>query len=1247
MTVSRDISRKIADTAGRFKEEKSFWLTQFTDDWKKSRFPFSSKPATPGSQDQDTANRDIYDFDIRGELFKQLSRISRDNNYTLHVLLLAALAVLLKKYGNGNDIVQGTPIYKQEKDARFVNTVLPLRTPVQGNDTFKGVLIKVKESLTRADKHQNYPMETLAKDLRLTAPQDVFPFFDVALLLENIHDIAYISHTSPSLTFSFHNRDENLEGKVHYDPSGYDESTLQGIVGHYINLLEQGTQNPNIGIEDIDILTEQEKRQFIHEYNDTASVSPTPWEGIDMPGGPTIHGLFELQAEKKPGNTALYMGDRTISYAGLNQAANRLAHQLISSGINPGAIVTIMAERSVEMVIGILGILKAGCAYLPLSPTLPPSRKQFIMEDCLAGWILLDRLLLDENRDLLKSIPPGQAILLDDYATGPKDEDEDTSPLPDPKGRAGSGDLGYIIYTSGSTGRPKGVMLEHSGIVNYINWAAHRYVGDENLDFPLYTSFAFDLTVTSIFTPLVTGNAIDLYPEDENDLLIYDVMNQDRVGVVKLTPSHMKLLREHWSFTDGTDSARKLPFHIKRLIVGGEALDTRLADDIYRHFNGNIEIYNEYGPTETVVGSMIHLYAPGNNTGDAVPIGKPIHNTQVYLLDNDKNPVPTGVTGEIFIAGHGVARGYLNRPELTAEKFIENPFSPGERLYATGDLGRRLPDGNLEFLGRIDHQVKIRGYRVELGEIENQLREYRRHDSVLNSDAGEKLDYLKSVPRCRKCLLPEHFPASNFDDTGVCGVCREYEEYQDEVARYFQDIDAFDRILKNTRRSENEYDCLLLFSGGKDSTYVLYRLIDMGLKVLTFTFDNGYISDAAFANIKATTEGLGVKNIVCRAEHMNRVFIESLNVNSNVCHGCWNALNTMGAKIAHQHGTNLVISGLSRGQIFEMRLHGLFQRGIFDHDKIEENLLLFRKAFHSKNNMFSRLLDLELPEEVVEHIQFVDFFRYEDTPVPQIRQYLKEKGWIQPSDTGFCSSNCIINDVGIYVHLKEEGYHFYTAPLSWDVRLGIISREQGLKEIGFEGDVNQVDQILKEIGYYHPPIRDAVVIDREDLSGGRQLVAYYVSGEELTVPDMRGYLAAKLPDYMVPAHFVRLDEIPLASSGKVNRDALPEPKVQAGGNYVPPENDVEEKMTAIWAELLGFEKEIISTEINFFDLGGHSLGATLMVGKIHEVFDKIIPLGEIFKNPTVKGISSLISVMDWVKDKDKPAGNKKKEEIIL
>jgi natural product biosynthesis luciferase-like monooxygenase protein/amino acid adenylation domain-containing protein len=454
---------------------------------------------------------------------------------------------------------------------------------------------------------------------------------------------------------------------------------------------------------DFDILSEAEKTQLLYGFNNTVA---------DYPAEETIISLFEKQVERTPEHVAFIFNQETVTYRELNEQAGQIAAYLRKvERIKAGDLVGLLLTRERYLIPAILGILKTGAAYLPIDPAYPAERINAIAEDAKLNVILtkgkqaaaylkmssgivdLDELLMQ-----LKAYPAAASVKIPNNS------------------------LAYVIYTSGSTGRPKGVMIEHRALVNYTWWANQFYVKNEPALFPLYSSISFDLTITSIFTPLIAGNTIVVYGED-TPLLIEKVIAENKSTIVKLTPSHLKIIR------DSESLQALIKSKVKKFIIGGEELETKLAKSIHDKFNGAIEIYNEYGPTEATVGCMIHQYDPESDS-ISVPIGHPISNTQLYILDKFLKPVPKNVMGELYISGDGLARGYLFKEELTAERFVNNPFIKGKRMYKSGDYAKRLSNGTIIFLGRIDEQVKISGYRIELGEIENQL---RTHASIKES----------------------------------------------------------------------------------------------------------------------------------------------------------------------------------------------------------------------------------------------------------------------------------------------------------------------------------------------------------------------------------------------------------------------------------------------------------------------------------------------------------------------------------
>jgi acyl carrier protein len=336
----------------------------------------------------------------------------------------------------------------------------------------------------------------------------------------------------------------------------------------------------------------------------------------------------------------------------------------------------------------------------------------------------------------------------------------------------------------------------------------------------------------------------------------------------------------------------------------------------------------------------------------------------------------------------------------------------------------------------------------------------------------------------------------------------------------------------------------------------------------------------------------------------------------------------MGIEVAAEYGIDTIVSGLSRGQIIEMRLEGLMDAGVMTEEEIDNNLLMFREVFHSKENIFFDILGGQAPKEFLSNLHFIDFFRYDDTDTKGIREYLLANGWVEPKDTGFCSTNCRVNDVGTFIHLKKKGYHFYEAPLSWDSRLGVITRKKAEDELAPRFNTKSIDQILTKLGYFDPvKIEDAVVVVKKDNSGEAYLCAYYVSDRTIDKKLLIDFLKKSLPDYMIPSFFMQLKELPLTVNGKLDAVSLPDPRVEAGKDFKSPANETESKLRELWAEVLELDKKAISTNRSFFELGGQSLKATLLMNKINRQFEVDLPLKEIFDKRTIEGIADYLITM--------------------
>ena len=437
---------------------------------------------------------------------------------------------------------------------------------------------------------------------------------------------------------------------------------------------------------------------LVKGFNQTAS---------EYPRDRCAHELFETQVERTPDAIAVVFQNEQLTYQELNARANQLAHQLRRFGVGPDLLVGICVERSPEMVVGLLAILKAGGAYVPLDPSCPSERLAFMLKDANVFVLLTQASLIDK-------LPPhnGPRLCLDsDWGLITKERTENLT-----SGVAAE-NLAYVIYTSGSTGKPKGAMIRHRGLVNYLSWCTEAYAVAEGCGAPVHSSMSFDLTVTSLFAPLMVGKSVFLLP-DGIEPLAKALLERNNYSLVKITPAHLRLLAELLPPSE-------ISQRIRALIIGGEALHFESLS-FWRQHAPATRLINEYGPTETVVGCCVYEVGADDEWSGPVPIGRPIANTQLYVLNEKLQPVEVDQPGELYVGGDCVGRGYLTREELTEERFVPNPFSkdPQARLYRTGDLARFLPDGNLEYLGRVDDQIKIKGFRIELGEIEMVLKQH-------------------------------------------------------------------------------------------------------------------------------------------------------------------------------------------------------------------------------------------------------------------------------------------------------------------------------------------------------------------------------------------------------------------------------------------------------------------------------------------------------------------------------------------
>ncbi|KAF9975191.1 hypothetical protein BGZ65_008362, partial [Modicella reniformis] len=679
---------------------------------------------------------------LDSQLTQMLKQLSQEHGMTLYMTILAAWSSILSRLSGQDDIIIGSPTANRNHHqiesliGFFVNT-LALRIDLSCDPTMNQLLHRVRSSTLDAQAHEDLPFEQVVDIVQPTRSLSHSPLFQVMFVWENNEtsewqlpaiesmevDPSY-SISKFDLTLQLYESDDEIVGSLEYSTVLFDRQTVERHIGYLHTMLQAMAVNQEQTISNVYLLAPEERDLLLRTWNETQQ---------DYPTHLCIHHLFEQQVDRTPQATALVFMDQSLSYCELNERANRLARHLVGLGVQPDTFVAICMERSFAMIVGVLAILKAGGAYIPLDPTYPRERLISFLEDARPRIALVDNVgctILREatlNQSFQKDHGDDVPIVLID-TNEPKSPPHTNPEVPELTSRH----LAYVMYTSGSTGRPKGVMVEHQGVVNHIVCRLEEYGLDNSCRVLQFTSLSFDVSVLEIFSALCSGGSLSLLQDDirRDSTQLWNFLHQHSITHASLTPA---ILQSYKDFP-----RLRTPL---RLTLAGEALPPSLICGLQPLLPKGSLIVNEYGPTEaTIIATTWKSTAVFN--GHIVPIGRPIANKTIYILDKQGQPVPSGAVGELYIGGVGVARGYLNRPELTSGAFLSDPFTGDQdaRMYKTGDLARYLPNGNIVFLGRNDHQVKVRGFRIELGEIEARLVEHTLVDKAAVIAMGEGSD---------------------------------------------------------------------------------------------------------------------------------------------------------------------------------------------------------------------------------------------------------------------------------------------------------------------------------------------------------------------------------------------------------------------------------------------------------------------------------------------------------------------------
>lgn len=1145
---------------------------------------------------------DLVSFDISCSSLEKLYEFNQKNQVSLFISLLASVKVLLYRYSGQNDIIVGSVIAGRNQEnlehqiGLYMN-VLAYRDAIKSESTYDDFLQQVKQTALEAYEHQVYPFDRLVEELDLRRDLSRSPLFDVAIDLQENDELEFSlegititpyekQHLSSKydLFFLFIEGQDKLTVKIVYNTHLFLKTRIERMGTHLLELLASILNDASQNLNQLNMVSEPEQHQIRYEFNESIT---------QHADNKTIVSLFQEQVEKTPLNLALVFGETELTYQELNQQANQVAHFLTENyHIQPEDRIALLVAPSEQMIIGILGIMKVGGAYVPIDPDYPAKRIHFMLTDSDCKIILTE----EKYTELLSGLQFDSWVILNGVSH---------SKIDNPNHAITPNGMAYVIYTSGSTGEPKGVMVEHGGFINMIQSQISIFgvkAADRVLQF---ASPAFDASLSEIFMALLSGASLVLLKQEDkqNREALLHLIKEKQVTIATFPPTYLRIL--------GFNQLKPL----KTLITAGD----KAIPDNGEFIDQEHSYWNAYGPTEySVCATCFHIQTESK----IIPIGSPIANTEILILNDENQIQPIGVSGEICLSGLGIARGYLNQPALTQKSFVPHPFKKMERMYKTGDLGCWLPDGNIEYLGRKDEQVKVRGYRIEPREIEKILEKHHEIDNVYVSGFSDQngSTTLAAYYSSKKSLELWPSIAEFFIYDEVL-----YGAMASHTARNLKYINAFKRSLPGKTVVEigpGPEAILSRFAieAGAKKVYAIEYLQPSYEKAREKIQALGLEDRVILIQGDATEKDLPEKVDFCISEIVGAIggsegSAKIINAARRFLHHPANMIPqrsiTKIAAISLPQDFEFAFSDLAahyvkqifadKGYCFDLRLclNNISKDHIISDDDIFEDLdytshvpLETHHNIHlkfQKDSLFHGFLVwLTMEIDAYEHFDILD----------SLKSWLPV--YLPVHVDGFSISKGDSIEAKVIRRLSENG-------LNPDYQItGKLIRSQG-EAINLDIHSFHDKSIYCNTPFYQKLFNNNHIPIKETLS----------------IDSIREFLKPHIPEYMIPQYFIELEKIPLNSSGKVDKKALPNPEISLPiTHYHAPRNQLEKNLVNLWEEVLG--RKTIGINDNFFNLGGNSLHAVQMISRASAEFSLVFSIKQLFINPTIAELSKTI-----------------------